>query len=299
MFDKPPALDRPPFNPVVDQDAAAAAQEIVSVFAYYDKMDSPLQAVLDQTMAAIGVGSDDPLLLAARDVAAEMALGVGAGMHNAYHNARHFREVMLCSLFIARLTGLSQREQVQIVVAALLHDFHHDGRGNGDHPFRLELMACARAESYLQRAGVSAEEQSRLRTLILATEITMGVPLARSCHLAHQARKVGGAAVPGQAPTVSPGKLPRPEMSALIADCRLALQAVILSEGDLLPSFGLTVEWADRSEALLASEMTLPLGPRSKIDFIDGTIGDFVVAKFFSPNLQRIRHVNAQRLQLV
>lgn len=291
-----PRYDRPPFSPVAQMDAASVAEEIVAVFAWFENESDALEAALGHATAAIGLAADDPLWLAAREVAAEMSRGVGAGAGNAYHNVRHFCEVMLCTLFISRLAGLAQREQAQLVVAALLHDFHHDGRGNGSHSFRLELMACARAAIFLQRASVSADEQARLRTLILATEISTGMPFARNCLLRHR-QEAGSAGV--KAGAAEAAMLVRPELSALQHDASLALQAVILSEGDLLPSFGLTVDYADRSEALLASEITMPLGPKNKIDFIDRVIGDFVVAGFFSPNLQRIRQVNVERLARV
>ncbi|MGI4849282.1 MAG: hypothetical protein ACRYGK_14250 [Janthinobacterium lividum] len=287
-------LDQPPFRLVPGMDAHATAQQIVASINWFEGLPQPLPAAFSSAMETIGLAPQDPLCRAAWEVVGEMTRGVGAGAGNAYHNVQHFCEVMLCTLYIAQLARLTQREQAQVLVAALLHDFHHDGCVNGVNPFRLELMACARAERYFRQAGMDVEEQARLRALILCTEITVGMPTARNSYARHFLDGDSSASDTWLRP--GPGS-PRPEMSALAIDARLALQAVILGEGDLLPSFGLTVAHADRNEARLAAELKQPLGPLNKIAFIDHCLKEFLVASFFSPNLRRIRQANVERLQ--
>ena len=43
--------------------------------------------------------------------------------------------------------------------------------------------------------------------------------------------------------------------------------------------------------------MQRPLGARDKLHYIDDIFGDFVVARFFSPNLKALREDCLRRLQ--
>ncbi|MDB5840189.1 MAG: hypothetical protein JWQ23_2141 [Herminiimonas sp.] len=278
--------DRPPFQVVDNLGPDEAAQDIVASFRYFSHMPNMLEASFERAMQTIGLDRRDPLHIAGTQVVRAMDRGTGVGAGNAYHNAMHFCEVMLCTLFVAQLARLTRREQAQVVIASLLHDFHHDGATNGSESFRLELIACREAEAYLRRADVTQEEQGRVNALILSTEIVMGVPLARSCYVKHF---LGG-------PEPVPLRM-HPELVALINDPRLALQAVVLSEADILPSVGLTIEHADINEARLEAEIKRTLGPENKIQFIDHAIGEFLVAKFFMPNLRTIRKANLDRIQ--
>jgi hypothetical protein len=281
-----PRTDRPPFRVVENLDPAEAAQDIVASFRYFSQLPNMLEASFEPAMRTIGLDRRDPLYIAGMEAVRAMDRGAGIGAGNAYHNNMHFCEVILCALFIAQLAGLTRREQAQVLIAALLHDFHHDGDTNGAEAFRLELIACRKAQPYLAKAQVPPDEQARISALILSTEITMGVPLARACYAKHF--------LAGAEP--DPVRM-RAELAALAHDPRLALQAVVLSEADILPSVGLTIEHADLNEARLEAEIKRTLGPENKIEFIDHAIGEFLAAKFFMPNLAAIRKANLDRIQ--
>src|SRR5690606_8242650 len=104
-------------------------------------------------------------------------------------HARHFRDVMLCTLYLTRLAKLPPRPAALLVLAALVHDFHHDGHDDGSQPFRLETLALERAAPYLRRAGVTPDEQALLSAFVLATNAARGWPFARACLLAHGASR--------------------------------------------------------------------------------------------------------------
>jgi hypothetical protein len=279
----PPALlQQPPFCLPAGCEPAAAGAAIVASFHWFATAPTPLATAYGLAMQISGIGDDDPLHRAGMAAARDIDAGIGAGCANGYHNHRHFCEVVLCALFLAQLAQLAQREQALVVLAALLHDFHHDGRPNGQ-AFRLERRSLAAARPYLQEAGVDVAEQVALATLVLATDSAYGVPMARCCHGWHS-----GDPMPPPAP-------PLPQLAGLVLLPRLALMATLLTEADVLPSVALTAAHADVTTARLESEWGTTLGPHSKVKFIDRYIGEFQVAQFFLPNLREVRRISLQR----
>ncbi len=277
-----------PLLDMLDQDADAAAQAIVERFNYFCELADPVSSTFASVARAMQLATSDPLYIAAMEVAGTIDGGVGVRRAEDYHSARHCCEVLLCALCLSRLAHLNRREQAQVAVAALLHDFHHDGRPNGAQTFRLELQSVREGQRYLQSAGVPPQEQQCLTVLILATEISQGVPYARACYAKHFLQETeADRQLSAHAPTLA--------LLPLRENPRVTLQALVLAEADVLPSVGLTVEHADVAGSRLAREWSRPLGPEDKLVFIDQVIGDFVVARFFSPNLRRVRQVNVER----
>jgi hypothetical protein len=268
-------LHRPPFQQT-DDDALSAAASMVECFDYFAALLSPLNAAFSAAMDACHVREDDPLRVAGLALAADIDAGIGAGRDNAYHNGRHFCEVLLSTVAVAALAGLTQREKALVHLAALVHDFHHDGQAN-DTPYRLEKLAVEKTRPYLQRAGMSPPEQEIVSSLILATEIDTGVMFARHCHAENDA------ALRLMPPNV------QTELALLEQDPRVALQAMVLSEADILPSVGLTIPHADIVSTRLEEEWGKALSPQSKIDFIDHFVDELKVAAFFMPNVYAIR----------
>ncbi|MET0962012.1 MAG: hypothetical protein ABWY05_04235 [Noviherbaspirillum sp.] len=275
-------LRQPPFRMAADAGPAAAAAAIVAAFSRLAAAPAPLVTAWTLAMQVSGVDAAEPLHRAGMAAARDIDAGIGAGCGNGYHNSRHFCEVLLCTLAIAQLAGLDRQEQPLVLLAALLHDFHHDGRPRLQ-PFRHELCSVAASLPYLEAAGVGAAERAVLATLILATDSVHGVPLARCCHGWHS-----GMATPPPAP-------PRPELASLASLPRLALMAVVLAEADVLPSVALTPAHAALTTARLEAEWNTVLGTRGKVDFIDRHIGALQAARFFEPNLRAVRQASLER----
>lgn len=275
-------LQRPPFKMAVGVGPASAADAVVAAFDYIGAAPAPLTTAWALAMHVSDIASADPLYRAGMAAARDIDDGVGAGCAHGFHNSRHFGEVLLCALAIAQLLGLARHEQALVLLAALLHDFHHDGQLRR-YPFQHELHSLAMSQPYLDRAGVGEGERAGLATLILATDSVHGVPLARYCHAWHN-----GAATPPPAPA-------RPELTGLSTQPRLALMAVVLAEADLLPSVALTLAHADLTTVRLEAEWSTVLGACNKVRFIDDEIGSLQVAHFFQPNLLAVRSANAER----
>ncbi len=222
-------------------------------------------------------------MIAGSQIAAEIDCGVAGRARNAYHNSQHLCEVVLCSLFLGRQAGLSHTRQARVVVAALVHDFRHDGTTNAGQAFRLEQLAVTSAQPYLARSGVTPDEIERVAAIVLATDMTRGVPYARHCFRFHHQVD------------------PRPEVPAealgdlsplrrLATDPETAFEAVLVAEADLLPSMALTDEHSLLCQQRLVQENgRVGAGPAEKLAFLNEQSGGFLVSGFFEPNFNRLR----------
>jgi hypothetical protein len=270
-------LQHPPFRLSSNLDSIETGKSIADCIEHCASLSTPLTSIFSAAMLISDASTIDPLYRAGMAIARDIDAGVGAGIDNAYHNKNHLCEVLLCAIAISNLVSLSSHEKTLLFIAAMAHDFHHDGRHNVQ-PYRLELQAAAETESYLTSAGVSEQDRKTISTLIWATETQNGVLTARACYAKHflnidKARSDT---------TV--------DFSSLKNDARLALLALILTEADVLPSVGLTIEHAESTAARLGQEWGQPMTAKSKIDFIDNFVGDMLVAKYFMPNVRMVRH---------
>ena len=259
---------------------------LVACFRHLEKRPDRLAWAYGAALDAMNVDRTLPLARAGLAIAADVDRGIGAGIVGGYHAPQHFVEVVLSALYLAGREKLAGDAALEILTAAVTHDFHYDGIRDPKRPSRLEVRAARKAMSYLRAAGVDGTAQRRLQTLVLSTEPTAGVPFARACHAFHH--------VDGPRPTSA---APLPELAPLLDDPALALAAALLVEADVLPSIGLTIEHGNRVQALLSVEWQRPLGARDKLHYIDDIFGDFVVARFFSPNLKALREDCLRRLQ--
>jgi hypothetical protein len=273
-----PGLERPPFRVIEALGPQQVAAEMVACFDLFACLPDRAQRAFGLAMTAIGLDPRDPLCIAGQRIAADIDAGIGLGNMAGYHHAGHLCDVLLSSLYLACLVKLDRRHSALLVLAALIHDFHHDGTGNGSEPFRLEALAVRGASAYLESARVTGEEQALLAALVLATDFVAGCPFARACHAAHDSGQPMPA-VPEQAP----------ELRKLLERPEFALQAMLLIEADILPSVGLTLEYAQRMQARLAAEWQRPLGPDDKLAFIDKALDNVIVGTFFLPNMHASR----------
>jgi hypothetical protein len=281
-------LTRAPFCVIAGADAAQAAEEIAACFEVVAGLPGKLTRAAHAAMSVIGIAPDAAVARAAEALAAEIDAGVGDGRANPYHNSQHYCEVMLSALYLSAHAGLRPDERARMVAAALAHDFHHDGRTSIGMPFRLERLAAQAAAPYFEMAGVAAGEVAHIVTLVLATETTVGVPFARQCH-AHFA---AGAALPDALAS-------EPRLDILREDARLAMQAVLLAEADLLPSVGLTVYYGELTQANLAREWNRSMTAVDKVFFLEKIFGDFVVGRFFSPNVARLKDAMRRKAEAI
>jgi hypothetical protein len=267
----------PPFRLAANLDPQTTGAAIAHSIAYFSSIDAPLRTAFSSAMQAIALTSADPLYQAGLALSRDIDAGVGAGNGNGYHNRLHFREVLLCTVAITELAELPAHQRALLYVAAVAHDFHHDGQPNRE-PYRLEKLAVEKMQPYLIEAGVAAQDRQTLAALILATETASGVGFARACYDAHF--------VTGTGVRIAP---PLSELALLQQQSTLARMAIILCEADVLPSVGLTVNHAELTATRLEAEWGTTLDANSKIEFIDHFVGDLRVARYFMPNVEEVR----------
>lgn len=281
-------LNHAPFLVTPGADPAQAAEEIAACFEVVSGLSSKLTRATHTAMTTIGIPADAAVARASEALAAEIDAGVGDGRANPYHNSQHYCEVMLSALYLSAHAGCEPHERARLAAAALAHDFHHDGRTSIGMPFRLERLAAQASMPYFEMAGVAADEVERIAVLVLGTETTIGVPFARKCH----AHFTAGEPLP-DAPKAEP------RLGVLREDARLALQAVLLAEADLLPSVGLTVYYGELTQANLAREWGRAMTAVDKLFFLEKIFGDFVVGRFFSPNVARLKDAMRRKAEAI
>jgi len=270
-------LSRPPFRVLASEDASRVALDFVRCYETLAGIPDKVQACLAAALEAAGAGREAPLARAAMQIARDMDAGVGAGTANAYHNTQHFCEVLLSALYLSRLAAVPAQPIREILLAALVHDFHHDGTTNGTIAFRLERLAADATLPYLEAAGVAPAERVRIVSLVFATELITGMRFARQCHLHFSAG----------APRPSLEGIPAP-LALLASDATLAREAVLVGEADLLSSVGLTVRYGHLQQQKLSREWQKPLGADHKLRFLD-LFDEFPISRFFSPNLRTLK----------
>jgi hypothetical protein len=193
---------------------------------------------------------------------------------------------LLCCHYLALRLKLNKGETIEILLAALFHDFRHDSDNRAPPLFCLERNSFNLAEPYLFDAGVTSSQRRKLATLVLATNPRAGLPIAHACYRHYQ----DGAPLP-EIPASAP------ELADLCDNSIAAKQALLLCAADLLPSLGLTIDYALMLQKKLALEWRTTLGTEDKLHFIDNTRHIFIVCDFFMPNIDRLRTYLIAQLQ--
>lgn len=278
-------LLRPPFRVIPGQSAEDAANEIVAAFVTIETLPRKVSSIYHTLSYCLNLEYPKPLIAAGYSLA--KAIDDNACYHDQpYHNSQHCCEVMLSAYFLSRLVDINRQETAEIVFAALIHDFQHDGKpNNGDIQFRLERSSVNKAEPYLLAAGITKIQQQKLAALILATNTAIGLPVARSCY-DHHTRGTSLPKIPSSAP----------ELVELCDNPAASLQAIILCEADILPSIGLTTEYALKLQEKLSVEWGARLELEDKLRFIDNQRHSFIASNFFYPNIDKIRQAILNRL---
>lgn len=279
-------LSKPPFKVGEGEDARTVAEDFIACFQVIAQLPAKVGTCVRAAFESAAVAPNEPLWIAACRIADDMDAGVGAGGANAYHNAQHFCEVMLNALYLSLLAGVDAQARAEIMIAALVHDFHHDGTKNMSATFRLESFSAEATAPYLEAAGVSPQVCARIAAMVFATEVTKGTRFARDCYLHFSAG----------APLPSASNLPAP-LALIGTDARLALEAVIVGEADVLSSAGLTVQYGDLQQERLAEEWKQPLGAEHKLRFLNQIFQDFTIGRFFSPNLRDLKSAAKDRAE--
>jgi len=258
-----------------------------------DDVCRPLPRILTRLASEIDGVAANPLYMPAMMACVLGSLPMGLP----FHNHHHIREVVCLVITLTHaeharrpFTDYPSR-LLENVIAACIHDFAHDGRGNlrmGKHtPMRLEQQSLDHAEAYLKAAGLSASAWARIVPIVLCTDVSkINEPDEMSpADWVRKAYRRGAGTIPDGCPLV---------IAPIFTDRELAAQAMLMEEADIGISAGLDYSYARRMTALIADETgVLSPSPETLIGFIDHICHqEFVTdagTDLFSANLMQIR----------
>ena len=283
-FDAPPLVL--PENPAPESLAEAMT------FAFYKlvELKGPVLSLVWRVVTAFAMTSPAliPIREAGERIAADFDRGIGAGHGNGYHNAQHTAEVMLSSHVFALLErrldhALFPEARLLLMLAALVHDWHHDGKLSESSPFHHENMALDAARPYL--ACLSAGQMARLELMVRATEA------GTARQFVHAALQWHGNARSGVAPVVPEGM--KPITAFLQPDHAVTCElASLLIDADGLPLFGLTPDYALLLTHRLRDEWETSIGHKDFVALLDKALAGrsflSLAGGFFTPNIEAV-----------
>ena len=178
-----------------------------------------------------------------------------------YHNNDHFRRVATMGLL---LTDKKSQAQTNVFRAACIHDYGHDGHGNGDIQCKLEHEAFEETKDILQVAGLGCfAPTDDLRAMLTATDVS-GNPSPQE-----DARRMKA----GQRPTGNWNGDVATDIKRLSDNKDLREQAIILREADVLPS-SMTPKLSLQGSVDVASEIGIETTPTFNQSFLDNMVGE-------------------------
>ena len=247
------------------------AESLTGIFKQLEASQFGLVRATYQTaIQALELPMDHPLAQAGMDIARLIDSPPGTinygGHGNAYHNRNHMFEVLtgttaLISLHVEKNCSppLDVEDKLLLLTAAVAHDLDHNGKGNGMGANRKPLLTEQHSIDLAKpiiRARYSESETdrfekdfARFETLIAATDIGGGKTVAAFFEdfARYQAQHVK-----------EPPQAPAPELekfaNALKRFPALPEMCLIMQDADIIPSIGLTCEWAQKQDARMASE---------------------------------------------
>ena len=286
----------PPFI-IGEGSAAEIGKQIAAVYTAWDEQPPSAVDVWKAATEAAGVDEQSVFFKAGRDVAAALDSGEGTGIKGAYHNTTHYFQVLANAthLIIRNNAGandvivLSAHEKGKTLFAALTHDFFYEPGGNQDKdgswvPYRLESISFTNAKPYLEKYGATKSDIDDIRVMLFTTDVTPASKAGSFLRAAHN-YLFGRREKPAVTSVLQP-------VSRILNQPRLARQAAILSDADIMSSTSLSPEYTSAQNAKVENELGRPAGPQNIVNFLQSVAEDQLTTKanrFFYPNMNTIR----------
>jgi len=267
----------PPFTLPETVTARELADQITAFFYKIRDREGPILSLLWQQFSeSFELPAElAPLREAGERIAADFDRGLGAGHKNAYHNRQHTVEVLSCAQVMALLDARSPKPldaetRMTLLLAALIHDWHHDGGVNGEEYFRLEKIALRAAKPYF--SALSLLQQQKIDLMVRTTDVSGPHQFARTA-LAYQrlCARMEAQDEPPPPPPAPEGMellstLMRPEHAQTVE------AAAMLRDADILPSAGLTAEYAAVTDTRYHEERAEPYKPEHFAAFLNAVV---------------------------
>lgn len=260
-------------KPVAMADPAVLARRLTAVYRRWDRQEGvDLVALTNGFLDRLGQmdGSLGRTCVQAADAVAEW------GGHE-FHSVRHHAEVATNTMLLielARWLGrpMEPHHALLLLASALAHDLYYEAAPLPR--FYAETKSARALGEIADRCGVANSDQQTLSCLILATE-----PSFRTC----LRDLLSGCCPDTELPDALVPITTQPVLAAL---------ASVLSDGDLLSSAGLTLQWHNVQVARLERELGRRMDTRDDAWFLESIVGPGFLSpggRYFDPNLARIR----------
>lgn len=269
------AFDSVPFMLPAAQDLTASelADRITMVFYSLRTLNGPVMSLVWKQVT--GFAQDKPqlanLLQAGERIAADWDRGLGLKPDNAYHTLQHTLETVLLahflSLIAARQRGpLSDEEHLLLLLAALCHDWYHDGSAGELQPFEMENISIQAMRTYVQ--DITLGQLNRLELMIRASDNNGPQLFFRELvRWHHHGRTTPVPDMPDAymalAPLAQADQARTTELAAMLRDC------------DTIALCALTVDYAFMKSRQLGEEWMQPLTQQDYTDLLLTRLGHF------------------------
>jgi hypothetical protein len=263
----------PPFVLAEDPTPAALAEALTFVFYKIAGIDGPRLSLAWRLVSAFAASKPELAALKAAGelIAADFDRGLGNLNDSGYHNSQHTFEVLYAAHTLILLKArsgkaLSPEARLTLLLAALIHDWHHDGSEHPDGYFHLENLALTAARPYL--ADLTPAQLQRIELIVRATDSSGPHGFARQIYEANL-RRLSDAGLEDE-----PSLPALPDGMDALAELLKSEQAeaaelaVLLGDASLLPAAGLTPDYAAVHSQRLRDEWAHPVGHGDFVRFV-------------------------------
>lgn len=201
----------------------------------------------------------------------------------AYHNNTHFKKVLLQAIRLGQADGTLEDDRFSLLmIAACVHDYHHDGAGNivnGIHRQALnETESFNAVAPKLESAGLSEKFLRDLKVMLLTTDVSASVSKRsyaskmKAMHRYHHKKDADHVLLPKDLEILQT----RPDLVHL---------CLLLHEADIATSAGMALDITVHEALLVAQEARhASIPPAEILKFMNAVCG----GKFLSEAGQRL-----------
>lgn len=267
----------PPFSLPDKPTPENLAEALTFVFYKFAGLRGPRLSLAWRLVSAFATGKPDLALLkeTGERIAADFDRGIGNTNDDGYHNAQHAFEVLCCAHTLALIKSrsgapLSPENRLLLLIAALIHDWHHDGSppniGKPANYFEQENRALAASEPYF--SGLNADQITRLSLMVRTTDISGPHAFAMKVLDWHNHHLRGDGQDDPPPPTPPEGIAPIADLLSA-TEIETGEMAAMLRDANALPAVGLTPDYAAVCSQRLSEEWAQPVTHDEFMTFIE------------------------------
>lgn len=266
----------PPFTLPETPTAEGLAEALTFLFYKLSGLEGPRLSLTWRLVSAFATDKADlqHLKTAGELIAADFDRGLGATNPGGYHTTQHTVEVLYAAHVLALIrarsgTPLPPESRLSLLLAALIHDWHHDGSETSAHFFEQEDRALSAARPYL--SALPPAQIERIELMVRTTDTTGPHEFARQVYAWHHHRQASGGQDDTPAPSLPDG-MGRLAALTKVEQAETSELAAMLRDANLLPSAGLTPDYAAVCSRRLSHEWARPLPHSEFVTFLGRTL---------------------------